>query len=102
MATSRTRAGIAYDRAGPPGEVPVVFLHAGVADRRMWDPQWPALTAERDVLRLDLRGYGESVVRPRGALSRLVMYSTRWQSWGLGGATWSVPLLAPALPLRSR
>jgi len=68
MATSRTRAGIAYDRAGPPGEVPVVFLHAGVADRRMWDPQWLALTAERDVLRLDLRGYGESVVRPRGAL----------------------------------
>ena len=45
-----------------------MFLHAGVADRRMWDPQWPALTAERDVLRLDLRGYGESVVRPRGAL----------------------------------
>jgi len=68
MATSRTRAGIAYDRAGPPGEVPVVLLHAGIADRRMWDPQWPALTAERDVIRLDLRGYGESVVRPRGAL----------------------------------
>jgi 3-oxoadipate enol-lactonase len=68
MATSRTRAGIAYDRAGPRGEVPVVLLHAGVADRRMWEFQWPALTAERDVVRLDLRGFGESVMRPRGAL----------------------------------
>jgi len=46
----------------------VLLLHAGVADRRMWDFQWPALTAERDVVRLDLRGFGESVMRPRGAL----------------------------------
>lgn len=67
--TSRTPAGIAYDRAGPRGDLPVVLIHAGVADRRMWDPLWPALTAERDVVRLDLRGFGESAVRPRGALS---------------------------------
>jgi pimeloyl-ACP methyl ester carboxylesterase len=66
--TSRTSAGIAYDRAGPRGDLPVVLLHAGVADRRMWDPLWPALTAERDVVRLDLRGFGESVGRPSGAL----------------------------------
>jgi 3-oxoadipate enol-lactonase len=65
----RTPGGIAYDRAGPRGELPVVLIHAGVADRRMWDPLWPALTAERDAVRLDLRGFGESVVRPRGALS---------------------------------
>lgn len=68
-ATSRTPAGIAYDRAGTRADLPVVLVHAGVADRRMWDPLWPALTAERDVLRLDLRGFGESAVRPRGALS---------------------------------
>ncbi|MDQ6935543.1 MAG: alpha/beta hydrolase [Actinomycetota bacterium] len=67
--TSWTSAGIAYDRAGPRGELPVVLLHAGVADRRMWDPIWPALTAERDATRLDLRGSGESAVRPPGALS---------------------------------
>ncbi len=67
--TSRTSAGIAYDRAGPRGDLPVVLLHAGVADRRMWDPLWPVLTAaERDVVRLDLRGFGESVGRPSGAL----------------------------------
>jgi pimeloyl-ACP methyl ester carboxylesterase len=66
--TSRTPEGIAYDRAGPVGEVPVVLIHAGVADRRMWDPIWPALTRERDVMRLDLRGFGESTERPTGVL----------------------------------
>lgn len=68
--TSRTPSGIAYDRAGPDGpDVPVVLLHAGVADRRMWDPQWPGLTRERDAVRLDLRGYGESTQPPRAALA---------------------------------
>ncbi len=66
--SSSTAAGIAYDRAGPRGDLPVVLIHAGVAGRRMWDPLWAALTAERDVVRLDLRGFGESVVRPHGAL----------------------------------
>jgi 3-oxoadipate enol-lactonase len=68
-ATFHTSAGIAFDRAGPRGELPVVLIHAGVADRRMWDPLWPALTAEHDVVRLDLRGYGESPTRPLGVLS---------------------------------
>ncbi len=67
--TSHTPAGIAYDRAGPRADLPVVLLHAGVADRRMWDPQWLPLTAERDAVRLDLRGFGESIERPPGALS---------------------------------
>jgi len=67
--TLRSPAGIAYDRAGPTGRTPIVLVHAGVADRRMWDPQWPALTADRDVLRLDLRGFGESGELPAGQLS---------------------------------
>lgn len=66
---SHTASGIAYDRAGPPGALPVVLLHAGVADRRMWEPQREALTAAHDVVRLDLRGFGESSDRPAGALS---------------------------------
>lgn len=61
---SSTTTGIAYDRGGPRGDLPIVLIHAGVADRRMWDPVWPALTAERDVVRLDLRGYGDSTARP--------------------------------------
>lgn len=67
--TSRTPAGIAYDRAGPRLDLPIVLIHAGVADRRMWDPIWPALTMDRDVVRLDLRGFGESAVPPTGRLS---------------------------------
>lgn len=35
----------------------------------MWDPLWSALAVERDVVRLDLRGFGESTTRPRGLLS---------------------------------
>lgn len=67
--TSYTSGGIAYDRGGRHGDEPVVLIHAGVADRRMWDSLWPALTAERDVVRLDLRGFGESSTRPHGLLS---------------------------------
>jgi pimeloyl-ACP methyl ester carboxylesterase len=67
--TSRTGSGIAYDRAGPRGDVPVVLIHAGVADRTMWEPQWAALTSRHDAVRLDLRGFGESTERPDGPLS---------------------------------
>ncbi len=60
---------LAFDRAGPTGDLPVVLLHAGVADRRMWDPQWGALQARRDVVRPDLRGFGDSAARSEGPLS---------------------------------
>ncbi len=63
-----TASGIAYDRAGPSDRPTVVLLHAGVADRRMWDPLWSDLAADHDVLRLDLRGFGESSRRPDGPL----------------------------------
>jgi 3-oxoadipate enol-lactonase len=56
--------GIDYDRSGPTGGTTVVLLHAGVADRRMWEPQWTALIRQYDVVRLDLRGFGGSVSRP--------------------------------------
>lgn len=67
-ATLHTPGGIAYERAGPRGDLPVVLLHAGIADRRMWEPQWSGLTARHDALRLDLRGFGESIERPRCGL----------------------------------
>ncbi|GAA2534402.1 alpha/beta fold hydrolase [Winogradskya humida] len=42
---------------------PVLLLHSTACDRRMWDPQIPALTATgHRVIRCDLRGYGESAV----------------------------------------
>lgn len=38
----------------------IVFLHAGVADSRMWDAEFKALQATHRVVRLDLRGFGKS------------------------------------------
>ncbi|HSO64594.1 MAG TPA: GNAT family N-acetyltransferase [Ornithinibacter sp.] len=66
-----TPSGIVAERGGPVGAPPVVLLHAGVADRRMWEPQWAGLTAVRDAVRLDLRGFGESARRPAGALDHV-------------------------------
>ena len=68
--TGFTPTGIAYDVASGPG-LPVVLIHAGIADRRMWDAQWPALTASRPAVRLDLRGFGDSTAQPDGALSHV-------------------------------
>lgn len=39
---------------------PVVLLHPGIADMRVWDPMWPALTETHRVIRYDMRGYGGS------------------------------------------
>jgi 3-oxoadipate enol-lactonase len=42
---------------------PVLLIHSTVADRRMWDPQLPALTAAgHRVIRCDLPGHGRSPV----------------------------------------
>ena len=38
----------------------VVFLHAGVADSRMWDAEFKALQSTHRVVRLDLRGFGRT------------------------------------------
>lgn len=50
-----------HEVAGP-ADAPttVVLLHSSVGDSRMWQPQWPALTARHRVVRLDLRGFGAS------------------------------------------
>ncbi|GGO63366.1 alpha/beta hydrolase [Nonomuraea cavernae] len=52
--------GIGYDEAGPGGDVAVVFSHAGVADRRMWEHQFRELSRWHRVIRYDWRGHGES------------------------------------------
>lgn len=46
------------------GEPAIVLVHAGIADSRMWDPQFAALAASRRVVRYDVRGFGRS---PDGA-----------------------------------
>lgn len=47
---------------------PVLLLHAGVADQRMWDPVAALLVPRHRVVRYDMRGFGESRSRA-GAFS---------------------------------
>ena len=79
-----TSSGIAYDRSSSRGGVPVLFIHAGIADRRMWDPQWEALADTWDVTRLDLRGFGASDTPPIGPLSRVEDVIATMDDAGLG------------------
>ena len=38
----------------------LVLLHAGIADRHMWDDQWAEFAARVRLLRYDMRGFGRS------------------------------------------
>jgi pimeloyl-ACP methyl ester carboxylesterase len=59
-------ARIHYERSG--AGFPVIFLHAGVADLRMWEPQAADFSARFDSIRPDMRGFGESEL-PAGSWS---------------------------------
>jgi 3-oxoadipate enol-lactonase len=39
---------------------PVVLIHEGIADSRMWEPQWRPYSERFRVVRFDLRGFGQS------------------------------------------
>lgn len=43
---------------------PLLLLHAGVADSRMWDKQFAAFSRVCRVVRFDLRGFGRSTIPP--------------------------------------
>jgi 3-oxoadipate enol-lactonase len=53
---------IAYEVAGQ--GPPVVLVHAGIADLRMWDDQLPALAERYTVVRYDTRGFGRTRSAP--------------------------------------
>ncbi|UUU28784.1 alpha/beta hydrolase [Streptomyces sp. CA-210063] len=55
-------AALTYDDEGPrDGDgVPLVFVHGWTANRHRWDHQVAHFSAKRRVVRLDLRGHGES------------------------------------------
>jgi len=52
-------ARIYYEAEGEGGE-PVVLIHAGIANLRMWDDQVPALRDAYRVIRYDTRGFGRT------------------------------------------
>jgi 3-oxoadipate enol-lactonase len=43
---------------------PVVLVHEGICDSRMWDPQWETFQRRHLVVRVDLRGFGRSPYVP--------------------------------------
>ncbi|HET7857163.1 MAG TPA: alpha/beta fold hydrolase [Gaiellaceae bacterium] len=43
---------------------PVVLVHAGICDSRMWDPQWRTFPRSHTTIRYDLRGFGRSPLLP--------------------------------------
>jgi len=49
---------IHYRREG--AGFPILMLHAGVADSRMWQPQVDEFAKQFDVIRPDMRGFGDS------------------------------------------
>src|SRR5215212_4829081 len=51
-------AQLAYDDVGQ-GSL-VLFVHAGIADRSMWDHQISHFSRSNRVIALDLRGFGDS------------------------------------------
>lgn len=57
---------LAYDEAG--NGRPLLLIHAGIVDRRMWDDVLPAFAGRFRVIRFDLRGYGDTPL-PSGAFS---------------------------------
>lgn len=76
---TREAGGIAYERTGT-GE-PLVLIHPLGGDRRVWRPILPLLAEHRDVIAIDLPGFGDSPAltgedyRPRalaGALGRFL------------------------------
>ncbi len=55
-------ARIHYRREG--AGFPILMLHAGIADSRMWQPQADAFAKQFDVIRPDMRGFGDSELPP--------------------------------------
>lgn len=49
-----------YEIAGQEHDQTVVFVHAGVADHRLWDGQFDLYAQRYRVIRYDLRGYGQT------------------------------------------
>ena len=47
-----------YERAG--AGFPIVFVHSGLMDARVWEPQFEAFAEQHEVVRYDRRGFGRS------------------------------------------
>jgi 3-oxoadipate enol-lactonase len=74
---------LAYDEVGE--GPPLLLLHAGIVDRRMWDDVVPAFAERFRVVRCDLRGYGETPL-PAGPFSYAADAAGLLDALGVEGA----------------
>ena len=74
-----------YYEAGGKG-APVVLLHAGFVDSRMWDDQWDALSRRYSVIRFDMLGFGKSDREEKPVSRRQELYQVLEQT-GIERAT---------------
>jgi 3-oxoadipate enol-lactonase len=44
---------------------PVVLIHEGICDSRMWEPQWRSFPRVHRTVRCDLRGFGRTPIPPQ-------------------------------------
>lgn len=81
----------------------VTLIHAGIVNLHMWDEQMEALAQNHQVLRYDVRGWGETAAPPatytdhddlRGLLQHLGIAQTAIVGCSGGGRSpWSLPWL---------
>jgi 3-oxoadipate enol-lactonase len=73
---------------------PVVLVHEGIADSRMWEPQWASFPPAHRTVRYDMRGFGETPISPGsfshardlvGLLERLALGPAAIVGVSLGG-----------------
>src|SRR5258708_15380130 len=95
-------ARIHYRREG--AGFPILMLHAGIADSRMWQPQADELAKQFDVIRPDMRGFGDSELPPRrwspvadviGLIDKLRLRPAHLIGCSLGGGAAIDRALAP-------
>jgi len=74
----------------------LVFIHAGVSDHRMWDPQVEVFASRFQLIRFDLRGFGKSTMPEESfalrddllaVLKHLGIGKTALVGCSMGGAT---------------
>lgn len=53
---------------------PLLLVHAGIADHRMWDDQWEEFSRRYRVIRYDTRGYGRTPLLDRDYNNRQDIY----------------------------
>ena len=62
MEVTLNGARLHYERSGT--GFPLLLMHAGIADSRMWEPQAKAFANQFDMIRPDMRGFGNSELPP--------------------------------------